>query len=275
MIIDCQVHAYEADHPGRPWTNHLPGPPEVTGEQLVARMDAVGVDAAILVSVFTMYRYDSSYAEAVRKAFPQRIALVKPIDIKDPAVGEVVSEWAKTDGAIGIRIFEFPNDPADPGFNAAISAAARHSLAVNLLTFEHHAQVAAIAKAHPNCQFAIDHLGVRPPRAPPVHAEPFKSLPKVLEFAAHENIAIKVTGVCTLSAQPYPYNDIWDSIWRVFDAFGFDRCMWGSDWTRTAEFLTYKESVDAFRLHERLNESERAALMGGSARKIYGWPQHV
>jgi L-fuconolactonase len=37
----------------------------VTGDQMVAAMNAVGVDAAILVSPFSMYRYDASYAKEV------------------------------------------------------------------------------------------------------------------------------------------------------------------------------------------------------------------
>jgi L-fuconolactonase len=62
LIIDAQVHAYERNHPGRPWHAVLTGPREVTGDQMVAAMDAVGVDSAILVSPFTIYRYDASYA---------------------------------------------------------------------------------------------------------------------------------------------------------------------------------------------------------------------
>lgn len=37
---------------------------EVTGDDMVAAMDAVGVDDALLVSVFAMYRYDSLHAVA-------------------------------------------------------------------------------------------------------------------------------------------------------------------------------------------------------------------
>ena len=59
VIIDAQVHAYERDHPGRPWAGVLTGPAEVTGDAMVAAMDAVGVDGAVLVSPFTMYGYDS------------------------------------------------------------------------------------------------------------------------------------------------------------------------------------------------------------------------
>ena len=44
VIIDAQVHAYERDHPGRPWAAHLQGPPEVSGDDMVAAMDEVGVD---------------------------------------------------------------------------------------------------------------------------------------------------------------------------------------------------------------------------------------
>ena len=61
-VIDAQVHAYERDRPERPWIGYLHGPPEVTGDQMVAAMDEVGVDGAILVSPYSMYRYDASYA---------------------------------------------------------------------------------------------------------------------------------------------------------------------------------------------------------------------
>ena len=64
--LDSQVHAYERNQPGRPWVATLTGPAEVTGDQMVAAMAAVGVDGVILVSPFSMYRYDASI-EAVGK----------------------------------------------------------------------------------------------------------------------------------------------------------------------------------------------------------------
>ena len=72
VIIDSQVHAYERDHPGRPWAGVLTGPAEVTGDDMVAAMDAVGVDGAVLVSPFTMYGYDASYALEVHRQHPGR-----------------------------------------------------------------------------------------------------------------------------------------------------------------------------------------------------------
>src|SRR5262247_385216 len=120
LTIDAQVHAYERDHPGRPWAAVLHGPAEVTGDEMVAAMDAVGVDGAILVSPFSMYRYDASYALDVYRAHPTRFRLVKPVDPTDPAVVETIADWAATDGTVGIRIFlrdAVSTDPADPAIN--------------------------------------------------------------------------------------------------------------------------------------------------------------
>ena len=72
-IVDVQVHAYERNHPGRPWVGHIPGPEHVTGDEMVAAMNAVGVDGAILVSPFALYGFDASYAIEVGAAHPANL----------------------------------------------------------------------------------------------------------------------------------------------------------------------------------------------------------
>ena len=274
LTIDAQVHAYERDHPGRPWAAVLTGPPEVTGDDMVAAMDAVGVDGALLVSPFTMYRYDASYAIAVRNRYPDRFGLVKPVDPNDPAVADTVAEWAATPGTVGIRIMMnrgVSEDPADPGINRALAAGARHELPVNILCSGRLEQARALAARNPDTAIVIDHLGLQQPFEPPPPAQPFADLPKVLELARQPNIAIKITGACTLSREAYPFKDIWDPLARIFDAFGIDRCMWGTDWTRAVKLLTYQQGVDAFRNSDRLSESDKRTLMGGTLRRVYKW----
>jgi L-fuconolactonase len=273
--IDSQVHAYERNHAGRPWAVVPPHwPAEVTGDQMVAAMDAVGVDGALLVSPFSMYRYDASYALEVYAAHPGRFGLIKPVDPSDPAVAETIADWAATKGTVGVRIMlrdEVSADPADPGLNRVLAAAARHSLPVNLACSGRLAQVGQMAARNPNTQLVIDHLGLQQPFAPPAPAQPFADLPQLLALAAHPNIAVKISGACTLSHEPFPYSDIWDPLCRIFDAFGFERCLWGTDWTRAVALLTYKEGVEAFRVTDRLSDGDRALLMGGSLARIYDW----
>src|SRR5882672_9913351 len=98
--IDAQVHCYERNRPERPWAGTLTGPDEVTGDQMVAAMDAVGVDGAILVSPFSMYRYDASYALEAHRAHPDRFRLVKPVDPTDPVVVDTIADWAATNGTV-------------------------------------------------------------------------------------------------------------------------------------------------------------------------------
>jgi len=274
LTIDVQVHAYERNHPGRPWVGTLQGPAEVTGGQMAAAMDAVGVDGAILVSPFSMYGYDAGYALEVHAAHPGRFGLVKPVDPNDPAVADTIADWAATSGTVGIRIMMRDNvstDPADPGINRALAAAARHSLPVNLLCWGRLEQAGQLAARNPDTILVIDHLGLQQPFVPPAPAQPFADLPKVLALAAHDNVAIKISGACTLSHEPFPYRDIWDPLGRIFDAFGFDRCMWGTDWTRAVALLTYRQGVEAFRVTERLSDSDRAALMGETLTRVYNW----
>ena len=62
MILDSQVHAYEANTPKRPWHSVPNWPDHVTGDEMVAAMDRLGVGGAIFISAFSMYRYDANYA---------------------------------------------------------------------------------------------------------------------------------------------------------------------------------------------------------------------
>ena len=273
-IFDAQVHAYERNHAGRPWVGTLYGPAEVTGDQMVAAMDEVGVDGAVLVSPFSMYRYDASYAVEVFAKHPIRFRLVKPVDPTDPRVVDTVTDWASTKGTVGIRIFlrdAVSTDPADPAINRVLATAAQHSLPVNVACTGRLDQARHLAARNPNTRMVIDHLGLPQPHEPPPPAEPFADLPKLLAMAAHDNVAVKISGACTLAHEPFPYKDIWDPLARIFDAFGFGRCMWGTDWTRAVALLTYKEGVDAFRVTDRLSASDRATLMGDTLARIYNW----
>jgi L-fuconolactonase len=47
--------------------------------------------------------------------------------------------------------------------------------------------------------------------------------------------------------------------------------MWGTDWTRAVELLTYAQGVEPFRNNNRLSESDKTALMGGTLAKVYNW----
>ena len=93
----------------------------------------------------------------------------------------------------------------------------------------------------------------------------------MLDLARRPNAVIKVSGACTLSREPYPFPDIWDPLARVFDAWGFDRCLWGYRLDSRLRSRQLRTGGRAFRQTDRLSDSERAMLMGGACAKAYGW----
>lgn len=273
-IIDSQVHAYEANTPKRPWHSVPNWPAHVTGNEMVAAMDAVGVDGAIFISAFALYQYDASYAVEVQRAHPDRFALVKPVDPDDPAVADVIAAWKQTPGAVGIRIMmrkDVVGEVSGAGADRIARAAARHDLPVNLSCAGNLEGATALIDRHPGTRFVIDHLGLVQPRTPPAPPAPWAELPKLLDLARRSHAVVKVSGACTLSKAPYPFPDIWGPLARVFEAWGFERCLWGTDWTRAFAVVNYEQAVEPFRLTDRLSGSERAMLMGGACAKVYGW----
>jgi L-fuconolactonase len=130
---------------------------------------------------------------------------------------------------------------------------------------------AALIDRYSDTRFIIDHLAIMQPRTPPGPPQPWADPPKVLDLARRANAVIKVSGACTLSREPYPFPDIWDPLARVFDVWGFERCLWGTDWTRAFAVVNYEQALEPFRQTDRLSNSERAMLMGGACAKAYGW----
>ena len=274
-IIDSQVHAYEANTPKRPWHSVPNWPPHVTGDEMVAAMDKVGVDGAIFISAFSMYQYDASYAVEVQRAHPGRFAH-RQAGRSGRSGGRRRHRRVEEDA--GHR--RHPHHAADgesahaddPGLDRIARAAVQHDFPVNFLCWGNLDEGTTLIDRHPDTRFIIDHLGILQPRTPPAPPRsPWADLPKVLELAKRQNAVIKVSGACTLSKEPYPFPDIWDPLARIFDAWGFERCLWGTDWTRAFAVVNYEQAVKPFLETERLSDSERAMLMGGACAKAYGW----
>ena len=275
--IDSQVHAYERNRPERPWVGFLRGPDEVTGDDMVAAMDAVGVDGALLVSPFSLYRYDASYVLEVYAQHPGKFGLIKPFDPRSENVSDEIAEWAATPGVVGVRLMltAEPYEADDPGINRILAASGQAGVPVNVMGSGELPLLLELARRHPDTQVVIDHVGLVQPQEPPAPPEPFADLANVLALAECDNVAIKISGACTLSQQPFPYPDIWEPLAKVFDAFGFDRCLWGTDWTRALNILTYEQGVESFRVTDSLSDAERSALMGGTLAKIYNWSPSI
>ena len=162
-IFDAQVHAYERNHPGRPWVGTLHGPAEVTGDQMVAAMDAVGVDGRC----WSRRSACTATTPATPRRSTRRIPAgsgwssrsIRPIPrwpIRSPT-----GRRPRHGRHPGFLRDDVSTDPADPDINRALAAAARHSLPVNLACSGRLEQAGQLAARNPNTRLVIDHLACR------------------------------------------------------------------------------------------------------------------
>ena len=125
-----------------------------------------------------------------------------------------------------------------------------------------------IAGKHPGLKLVIDHVGISVRgKAPKV----FDDLPAVCALAKHPNIAVKASGMPSLSAEPYPFRDLHAHIRTLVDAFGPRRVFWGTDLTRMP--CTYYECITLFTEHlPWLKGEDLEWVMGRGVCEWLGWP---
>ena len=210
---------------------------------------------------------------SVQEKHPDRFGLIKPFDPHSPTVAAEIEEWTAQPGVVGARIMLSFEELAadDPGLDLVLEAGAKAGVPINVLCSGKVPIFRELARRHPNTQLVVDHVGLAQPFEPPAPAEPWADIDNVLSLAQFDHVAIKISGACTLAHEPFPYPDIWEPLGKLFEAFGFERCMWGTDWTRAVNLLNYEQGVEAFRVTDSLSDTERSALMGGTLQQIYGW----
>ena len=196
-----------------------------------------------------------------------------PLTLNRRTIEDDVAQWTGTPGVIGVRVMlgAIEAEADHPGLNRIFAACATAGVPANVMCAGKLPLMHGLASRNPDTQFVVDHVGLAQPFVPPAPLEPFADLPNVLRLGELDNVAIKISGACTLSHEPFPYPDIWDALGQVFDAYGLERCMWGTDWTRAVRLLTFEQGVEAFRVTDRLSDSDRATLMGGTLSRIYKW----
>ena len=115
-----------ATTPAGPGPAVLHGPAEVTGDEMVAAMDAVGVDGALLVSPLTMYRFDASYAIEVHASTPAASGSSSRStrQTRRRRDGRGVGGHAGRGRSPPDADRDVSPDPADPGLNRVLAAAA-------------------------------------------------------------------------------------------------------------------------------------------------------
>jgi predicted TIM-barrel fold metal-dependent hydrolase len=237
-IIDSQVHL---------WRGKTPTPihrqiETFWADDLLAEMQQAGVDAAVLAPP-SFFPEGSRVLQDVVRERPDRFALWGTFPVDDPASRELVARWRNPPFMLGAR-FVFVSDPerwTDGSMDWLWSAAESAKLPLGLYAYGHIDQVSRVADRHPDLPLVIEHMNVD---ARARGAAAFSEQDLLIGLARYANVAVKLTGLPGHSAEAYPFRDIHEPIRRVLDAFGPERCFWGTDLTRLT--CSYRQAVTLF-----------------------------
>jgi predicted TIM-barrel fold metal-dependent hydrolase len=268
------VHIWGADTPARPWPPgrardaHKPYP--FTKDMLLGEMDAAGVSRVVLVPPSWEGDRNDLALEAAR-LHPDRFAVMGRLALERPESRALVADWKKQPGMLGMR-FTFHTDRYRPWLTDGTAdwlwpAAERAGVPLMVLVPRSLDVLDRIAGRHPGLRLVIDHVGLDIHlKAPQV----FEDLPAVCALAAHPNVAVKASGMPSLSTEGYPFRDLHPHIRRLVDAFGPRRIFWGTDLTRMP--CTYRECVSLFTAELPWLEGEDLAwVMGRGVCEWLGW----
>ena len=125
-----------------------------------------------------------------------------------------------------------------------------------------------MAARHPDLRLVIDHAGLKIWQKAPVV---FDDLPAVCALARHRNVAVKASGLPSLSNQAHPFRDLHAALRALVDAFGPRRTFWGTDLTRMP--CSYTECITLFTEHlPWLAGEDLEWVMGRGVCEWLEWP---
>jgi predicted TIM-barrel fold metal-dependent hydrolase len=265
-LIDAQVHL------GRPGESG----PGVTADEMVAAMHENRVTAA-LITGRTQIDRDNAYMLEAAENHPSEFGVIGVVDAASPDLDHEMGELSQHRSLLGLRMSVITEQDRAKWrigvFNRLFASATRHTLPICVwLPTLRLSELVPFVKAHPDLQFVLDHLGLpQPTRIVRADNPPMRRLADVVRLAQYPNVAIKITGAPTLSEGLYPFVDLWPALHRIISAYGLQRTMWGSDWTRVKS-CTYAEGIDYIRLSNELSPSDKEWLFSRTLRRIFRWP---
>jgi predicted TIM-barrel fold metal-dependent hydrolase len=274
MIVDAQVHVWKPEAADRPW---VPGrvaqlPEPFSHERLVGLMNEAGVDRVVIVP--PSWEGDrNDYAMEAVKAHPGRFAVMGRVTLTQPQSAALLPKWKEQPGMLGIRItFIAGQVPwlTDGTADWFWPAAEQAGVPVMCLAPGQATALGAIAERHPRLALIIDHMNLSVDIAKAGKTK--EAIDGTVALARYPNVSVKVSSAPTYSMETYPFRDMTPHLRRCFEAFGRERCYWGTDMTNSFAKASYRQRITHFTEElDFLSEDDKDWIMGRAIVTRLGW----
>jgi predicted TIM-barrel fold metal-dependent hydrolase len=195
------------------------------------------------------------------------------VDAHDPDGPQRLERYVREHGVCGLRIqgsiFNLGRFD-DPETTPLWAKAAELGLTVDAnATLDEYPQVEKRAIQFPELRIVLDHCGYISGNLAPEQP----NLAPVLAMARHPNVYAKLTFLALPSREEYPFADVHWMVRELVNAFGADRCLYGSNFP-TAQYnakMSYRQTVQLFSEAIDLTDEERSWILGGTAARLWRW----
>lgn len=270
LIVDSQVHLWKDAKMAPPHRQV----PSFTVDDLLAEMAAAGVGGVVITPPNLGEPVNAQAVDAAT-AYPDKFCILGNFDLKHPDRESIVARWKERTGMLGLRFtLSSPEQKAwwtDGTLDWFWPACEKAGLVVGLLaTGTNIGIVGQIAERHPGLRLHIDHMGCGGGAGAGKDAAAFVNIREMEKVAKLQNVGVKLSAAPSLSSDAWPYSNIHAHIRQIFEAFGPDRCFWGTDLTRMP--CSYRECVTMFTEHMPwLKGRDLERVMGGAIIDWLGW----
>lgn len=239
------------------------GPPEFASESRLAGVTkVVHMDAA----VGTADPVDETrWLESLGDAAGWPDAIVATCDLMAPDAAAQLDRHAESSRLRGVR--EMRPILGDPRFKAGYSALQGRDLVFcHAVGLDGRDEALSLAATFPDVTFCLDQAGM-PEGRDAGYFERWRAM--VVSLAVMSNVVCKISSLgmfepawTPASRQPW--------IRACIDAFGPERCFFGSNWPIERKYSSYADVVDAFRAAiSDLSQAEQQAILAGNAERIF------
>ena len=279
-IVDSHVHLYDVKRLRYGWLKNVP---KIDRTCLLADFDAargqVMVDKIVFAEVAVdpgLHLGEAAFVQDMADADPRLCGMVAHLPVeRGAAIEPDLIALERFTSLRGIRrLIETEPNPTfclEPDFIAGVKLVGRHGLSFDICV-KHWALFAAIelTRRCPEVSFVLDHIGK--PGIKHGLREPWWG--QMRELAKQPNVVCKISGVITeadhgawTKEQVKPY------VAHAIDCFGFDRVMYGSDWTVSELTHAYPTWVDILdEVVAGASSVEQRKLYRDNAIRIYRLP---
>lgn len=275
MIIDSHQHFWKLDLPFEyGWLRepkHAPICRDFLPNDLQAHLSETGVNRSVFVQ--TQHNVEENrWALKLADSNSFLAGVVGWVDLASEHCEEQLSEFLQHPKFVGVR--HVTQDEPDENFIVrpevvrGLKVLQKHQVPFDLLFYVQHLRHApTLAEMLPELPMVIDHLS-----KPRIKAQEIKSWQSDLMNAAKSpNVFCKLSGMVTEADwQNWKPQDLKPYVETALEAFGAERCMFGSDWPVCELAGTYRQVFDALTdVLGPITLTERENIFCNTAKRFY------